>query len=188
MKTIILIIICAVLFLLAGCRADNGEAPTTVSSTEMTKITANRVTTPIPIEEFELGKSPEELLNTLKKHEMDLIIDEFSGPDGRRVQGYDSSFWYYTEDAWFGYTPEGVHYRTVFRTPRIRTSLGVGVGNTFDEVVAAHGTDYTDTTSGYRYVTYFDGEIYTSFQFEADGDIVLTWDIEIRSMLDNEYS
>ena len=181
MKKVSLPLVFAVLVLLAGCRAENGEVPTTVTSTE----TTTKVTTPIPIEEFEFGESPEELLITLKKHDMELIANEHHQSDGRLLQA-DYSFWYQTEDAWFGYTPESVHYRTVFLTPRIRTSLGVGVGNTFDEVVAAHGTDFVDRTWAYRFIEYSDGEAYISFQFEADGDIVLNWDLATRSMLDNE--
>ena len=165
-------------------------------SSETTTTAAPRVTTPIPIEEFEFGESPEELLITLKKHDMELIANEHHQSDGRLLQA-DYSFWYETEDASFGYTPEGVHYRTVFFTPRMRTSLGVGVGNTFDEVVAAHGTDYEEKIfSGLNYigmpyrnmvVTYFYEDFRLSFRFE-DEDIVTTWNLSTRSMFDSEYS
>jgi len=139
--------------------------------------TATKITTPISIEEFEFGQSPEELLNTLKKHCMELIPSQFSEPDGRLM--YDESFVFETEDARFVYSLEGVQERIIINSPRIRTSHGVGVGDRFDELVAAHGTDFIDETFDYRWIEYFDGEKYLCFAFEAD--VVQKWHIKTGS-------
>ena len=198
MKTIALIIVFAAMILFVGCNGiENGEAILTTTTTETT--TAIEMANPVSIEEFEFGQSPEDLLNVLRNNDMELdtdhpqswdyiesVLGDAAVQDGRIYNTDGFHFWYRTDDAMFFFAPEGVFRSISVLSPRIRTSFDVGVGDNFDDVVAAHGTDFVERIWSQRVIEYFDGEVYLTFVFEADGDIVLSWRVRPWSMLDEE--
>ena len=148
------------------------------------------------IDGFELGLTPEELVQELDKRNVSIIVSEHQDwetiyefvdspmRDGRvyNLAG-EFSFTFSTNTFHFYYTEKGFMESISVRTSQHRTSAGVGIGSSRSDVVAAHGNAYAVSPFFGNIIEYFDGEKYLYFAFDSQ-NVVYSWGIRQVSIFE----
>ena len=200
MKKLALIIVLISMILIAGCNGiENSEAPPEITEAETTTIPPE-IIDPISVELLPLGLTPEELLNILEELGLELDTDrpqswdyiesalgDAAVQDGRIYQLHNMSFHFEAEGVYFSYSPGGIQEAMRVRTPRVRTESNLGIGSSFDDVVATYGMDFIEEHFTVRFfIEYFDGESYMHFSFAHDSNAVDGWGISTRSIFEDD--
>ena len=124
---------------------------------------------------FDVNFSPQDLEAIFMERGIDSTRQYDSGYHDH-LGGF--SFAYNTGDMWFSFDSSGVLRRVAnLSNPNIRTSNGVGIGDSRERVIEVYGNNFRLSPFGHTQIEYFDGETYLSFGFSFRDDTVVSWGI-----------